>query len=133
MGGQSGSDRILEISRVGYTAEDIRKAAKIVRKAGLNVSVDFIFGLPGETEKDRKKTLQFIKELMALGAKPRIHAFMPLPGTPFQKQAPGKVPAKYRETLLKWAAHNQVMVPFEYEEIPWNSEAEELIRGLPKP
>jgi len=124
MGGQSGSDCILQISRVGYTVEDIREAVKIVRNAGLNASVDFIFGLPGETEKDRKETLQFIRELMTLGAVPRVHAFMPLPGTPFRNQAPGKVPIKYRETLLKWAAHKQVMIPFEYEEIPWNSNTE---------
>jgi B12-binding domain/radical SAM domain protein len=122
MGGQSGSNRILQISRVGYTVEDIRQAVKVVRNSGLNASVDFIFGLPGETEKDRKETLRFIKELIALGARPRIHAFMPLPGTPFYNQAPGKVPTKYREALLKWAAHKQVMIPFEYEEVPWRSD-----------
>lgn len=130
MGGQSGSDRILEISRVGYTVEDIRRAVKIVRQAGLNASVDFMFGLPGETEKDRKETLWFIKELMALGAKPRIHAFMPLPGTPFHNRAPGKIPAKYRELFLKWASHKQVMIPFEYEEIPWNTDTELLMEHM---
>lgn len=130
MGGQSGSDRILGACRVGYTVEDVRRAVKIVRKVGLNASVDIIFGLPGETESDRKKTLQLIKELMALGAKPRIHAFMPLPGTPFQDQAHGKVPAKYQELFLKWATYNQVMIPFEYEEIPWNANTEMLEKDL---
>lgn len=127
MGGQSGSDRILKISRVGYTVEDIRNAVKIVRGAGLNASVDFIFGLPGETERDRKKTLQFIKELVAMGVKPRIHAFMPLPGTPFESEEAGMVPLKYRQILERMAAHKQVMTPFEYEEIPWNTETEQYL------
>ena len=122
MGGQSGSNRVLEISRIGYTVEDIRKAVKIVRNAGLKVSVDFIFGLPGETEKDRKDTLRFIRELMALRAKPRIHAFMPLPGTPFYDHPQGKVPDKYKKLFQKWALYKQVMTPFEYEEIPWNAD-----------
>ena len=130
MGGQSGSNRILEISRVGYTVEDIRKAVKIVRNAGLNASVDFIFGLPEETEKDRKETLRFIKELIALGAKPRIHAFMPLPGTPFHDQLHGKVPDKYRDLFQKWAIRKHVMIPFEYEEIPWNTDTELLMEHI---
>jgi B12-binding domain/radical SAM domain protein len=127
MGGQSGSNRILEISRVGYTVEDIRKAVSIVRNARLNASVDFIFGLPGETETDRKETLQLIKELVAVGAKPRIHAFMPLPGTPFHDQPHGKVPGKYRALFQKWAIRKQVMIPFEYEEISCNTETELLM------
>lgn len=131
MGGQSGSNEILEISQVGYAVQDIRNAVKIVRKAGLNASIDFIFGLPGETEKERRETLRFIKELMALGAKPRIHAFMPLPGTPFQKQEPGKVPFRYKAIFRKMATQKQATIPFEYEEIPWNTEMEQRLEAVP--
>lgn len=117
MGGQSGSDRILRSSRTGYTVDDIRRAVQIVRKAGLNCSVDFIYGLPGETRQDRTKTMNFIIELLHLGAKPRIHAFMPLPGTPFEHEPRGKVPAKHKERFVPMARSKQVMTPFEYEEV----------------
>ena len=70
MGGQSGSDRILEISQVGFTVEDIRNAVQIVRTAGLNASIDFIFGLPGETKNDREETFRLIKELLTFFTHP---------------------------------------------------------------
>lgn len=120
MGGQSGSDRILKIVNVGYTVDDIKKAVKIVRGFDLKCSVDIIFGLPGEEETDRKKTIKLIDFLVAQGAKPRIHTFMPLPGTPFADSPAGKIPLEYKKLFRKLAQERKVMLPFEYEEAAYH-------------
>lgn len=116
MGGQSGSDRILKAMNVGYTVNDIKRAVKIVRRFGLKCSVDIIFGLPGEEGPDRRKTFELIDFLIAQDAKPRIHTFMPLPGTPFAKYPAGKIPLEYKKLFRKLAQEKKVMLPFEYEE-----------------
>jgi radical SAM superfamily enzyme YgiQ (UPF0313 family) len=41
----------------------IRKNVKLAREAGFGVSVSTIFGLPGETEKEARQTLEVIKDL----------------------------------------------------------------------
>ena len=53
--------------------------------------MDFIFGLPNETEEDVQKTLKVVDDLTKLGAKIHAHTFIPLPGTPFQYKKPTKL------------------------------------------
>ncbi len=116
IGGQSGSDGVLKRVNAGYTVNDVKKAVKIIKKLGFNCQVDIIFGLPEETEADRKKTLDFINFLIDQGVKPRIHAFMPLPGTPFSKKPAGKIPLEYKKHFRELAHNKKVMLPLEYEE-----------------
>jgi B12-binding domain/radical SAM domain protein len=47
IGGQSGSDRVLESAHRGHTREDVLRAVRIAREAGFLPNVDFLFGLPG--------------------------------------------------------------------------------------
>ena len=62
---QSGSDRILELMKRGYTAAEyiewIRKLKKA--KPGLAMSSDFIIGFPGETDQDFQATMDLIDEV----------------------------------------------------------------------
>ena len=68
------------------------------RKAGLKVSVDFIFGLPGEIDEDISSTLKVIMDLNKLGARIHAHTFIPLPQTPFKNEKAGKInPALKKE------------------------------------
>jgi radical SAM superfamily enzyme YgiQ (UPF0313 family) len=54
--------------------------------------VDFIFGLPGETDDDRQRTRQVIRHLAdSYDARIDSHVFTPLPGTPLAHASPGRV------------------------------------------
>ncbi|MCQ6254316.1 TIGR04013 family B12-binding domain/radical SAM domain-containing protein [Methanocaldococcus sp.] len=94
IGAQSGSDRVLELCNRGHTVDDIYKAVDTAIKKGINVSLDFIFGLPGETKEDIEKTIKVMKDFIKLGVKIHAHAFIPLPQTPFAKANPGVVDKK---------------------------------------
>ncbi len=91
IGAQSGSQKILDLCRRGHTVEDVFKAVKLCKKAGLIPKVDFIFGLPGEEEKDIKETIKVMEHLAKMGAIIHAHTFMPLPQTPFASKKPGKI------------------------------------------
>jgi radical SAM superfamily enzyme YgiQ (UPF0313 family) len=67
--------------------------------AGLKPYVDFIFGLPGETDEDLKSTIGVVRELAAMGALIHAHAFMPLPQTLFAEQRAGKIDGRLRAVL----------------------------------
>ncbi len=62
---QSGSDRILEAMRRGYTAESYIERADRLRDAcpELALSTDIIVGFPGETEADFQKTLDLMERV----------------------------------------------------------------------
>jgi len=91
IGAQSGSQRILDRCRRGHGIEDIYNAVEHTLNAGLRPYVDFIFGLPGEEVEDVMETIRVIEDLVRMGAKIHTHTFMPLPGTPFAREAPGRV------------------------------------------
>ena len=83
LGAQTGSPRLLKACHRGHSVEDVLRAVEIVRSAGLEANVDFIFGLPGETEEDVQLTFDLMEQLVALGARIHAHSFLPLPQTPF--------------------------------------------------
>jgi len=63
LGIESGNQKILENIKKHEKLEDIEKAAKAAKKAGLITQGFFIFGLPGETEETIKKTISFAKKI----------------------------------------------------------------------
>ena len=70
---QSGSDRVLEIMRRGYTIDDFRRAVEGLRKRFVDPSLttDVIVGHPGETGEDFSETLDRCEEF----AFSKIHVF----------------------------------------------------------
>ncbi len=100
IGGQSGSDQVLQISRRGHDVQSIVNAVDLAVKAGFIPNVDFLFGLPGETPADVKATMRLAEKLTAMGAKIHNHTFMPLPGTPFSQQAPGEIDITTQRQLV---------------------------------
>lgn len=94
IGAQSGSDRILEKINRGHTTSDVYNAVANAIEKGFFANVDFIFGLPDETEHDQRLTVKLIDKLLKLGerknsqVKIHSHYFLPLPGTPFHNQKP---------------------------------------------
>lgn len=91
IGGQSGSQRILDLCHRGHTVEEIYNAVQLTSKAGLKANVDFIFGLPEETEEDVKLTIKAMSDLVKMGARIHAHTFIPLPQTPFAKAPAGEI------------------------------------------
>lgn len=88
IGGQSGSDRILEATRRGHTVDDVVRAVTLAVAAGFQPDVDFLLGLPGETAEDRALSMALAERLVGMGARIHSHAFMPLPGTPLRDAVP---------------------------------------------
>jgi B12-binding domain/radical SAM domain protein len=91
IGAQSGSQHMLDLAHRGGTVEDIYRAVEITAQAGITANVDFIFGMPGENEDDRKLTRKVIEDLAGLGARIHSHAFLPLAGTPGEDAPPGRI------------------------------------------
>lgn len=83
IGAQTGSPRLLAAIGRGHTTADILRACDLCKEHRITPYLDFIFGLPGETRADEKDTEAMIEELSRRGAMIHVHAFMPLPGTPF--------------------------------------------------
>ena len=116
IGAQSGSDRVLSNIGRNHSVDDVIRAVEILRSYGFQVDVDFIFGLPGESEEDIELTLQVLKRLVNLGAKIHAHTFLPLPGTPFAESEPGVVPVKIRKFLMRVIGTGKVYGQWEMQE-----------------
>jgi len=89
VGAQSGSLRMLKHMHRGHKVDDVYRAVEYIVGEGLVPSLDFIFGLPGETEEDRTETIRVIRDLADQGAIIHSHMFMPLPGTPWANMPAG--------------------------------------------
>lgn len=85
IGAQSGSQRILDACNRGHTIKDVYNAVELIINSGLKANVDFIFGLPNETDEDVELTFSSMKNLTDMGARIHAHTFMPLPKTPFAR------------------------------------------------
>ncbi|MBL8755810.1 MAG: TIGR04013 family B12-binding domain/radical SAM domain-containing protein [Planctomycetes bacterium] len=117
VGGQSGSDRVLASSARGHDAACIERAVALCVEHGFLPHVDFLLGLPGEDEGDVEATLQLMDRLVARGAKVHGHTFLPLPGTPWQKAAPGALTAEVRRKLKNLASKGQLYGQWEQQEV----------------
>ncbi len=107
LGCQSGSQRVLDRCRRGHTVDDVRRAVELTREAGMEPQVDFILGLPGEEEEDLRLTLAAMAELADRGARIRGHTFLPLPGSGFAREAPGRVDPRAADLLGRLTARGQ--------------------------
>jgi len=78
IGVESGSTRILERIKKGYTREEALAGVKAVQKAGIDVDINIIVGFPFETEADLRDTLSLIQELQV---PTNINTLTPYPGS----------------------------------------------------
>ncbi|HEX6813776.1 MAG TPA: TIGR04013 family B12-binding domain/radical SAM domain-containing protein [Planctomycetota bacterium] len=117
LGGQSGSDRVLAASERGHDSASIERAVSLCREHGFVPHVDFLFGLPGEEPGDVEATLQLMDRLVLHGARVHGHTFLPLPGTPFRKAAPGVLTGPMRQRLRAMASKGQLYGQWEQQEV----------------
>jgi B12-binding domain/radical SAM domain protein len=103
IGGQSGSDRVLEWLGRGHGVEDIRRASQEAKAGGFGVSVDLMLGFPVEEPEDREATFDLAEELGGDGIRVNMHFLMPLPGTPLSNQSPRFLSGDERRRLDRLA------------------------------
>lgn len=101
IGAQSGSPNILELCHREHTVEDIYKAVELTLSKNIKANVDFIFGLPDETEEDIELTIKMIKYLSKKGARIHTHSFIPLPKTPFAKKEAARLNNKLKDLITE--------------------------------
>lgn len=116
VGGQSGSDRVLEHSARGHGSEIVERAVALCLEHGFVPHVDYLFGMPGETPEDVDATLAQMDRLVEAGAKVHGHTFMPLPGTPFRRAAPGALTPEVRLRLKNLASQGSLYGQWEQQE-----------------
>lgn len=63
LGVESGSPRILKILGKSITPQQIERAAEMIKKAGINLSVYLISDVPGETRDDIRQTIDLVRRI----------------------------------------------------------------------
>ncbi len=93
---QSGSDKILEAMKRGYTSDHYREIIRDLRTARHSVSIasDFIVGFPGETDKDFEETMRLVEDVDFDGSFSFMYS--PRPGTP-AAALPNHVPLEVKK------------------------------------
>lgn len=98
IGAESGSQRTLDAIDKRSSPEAVRRAARIIREAGLSLSVFFMIGFPWETEEDIEATLAFMEEIAP--DNPTVSILTPLPGTPIHRTCEERGLVSYDEDYL---------------------------------
>lgn len=99
IGAQSGSQRVLNLCHREHSIDDVINAVELTISAGLKINVDFIFGLPVESEEDIKLTINLMEILTKKGARIHTHAFIPLPQTPFAQKKVAPINEKLKRVI----------------------------------
>ncbi len=113
LGAQSASNAMLGRIHRQHTFEDVLHAIDLMRARNFRVDIDFIFGLPGETEEDRQENLAFFQHVLKTsGIRIHGHTFLPLPGTKFQNAPPGEIAEDYKGILGRLALKKKAFGSF---------------------
>lgn len=89
-GVEAGNPEILKATNKRIEKNGIRTGIKATKEAGIKAAAFFIFGHPGETEKNYQETLDFALELDPDYAS--FHPLLPFPGSPLFEEKFGKSP-----------------------------------------
>lgn len=84
LGIESYNQKTLDRARKGTTIEQINKAVAMVKKSGINSMGHFIFGLPGETKENAKRSINFALKNMDFA---QFYCAIPYPKTELGKIA----------------------------------------------
>jgi radical SAM superfamily enzyme YgiQ (UPF0313 family) len=87
LGVESGSPAILRMIRKGETNDDVKRALRLLREAGIYSHTFFMIGFPGETAEDIELSKKLIREAQPNHVE--INMVTPYPGTAlFEKLIP---------------------------------------------
>lgn len=106
---ESGSQKILDHLKKGFTVEQTIEAINLTRKVGINVHPYLMIGAPGETEETIRETIEFCKE-MKLSS--RFHICTPIKGAPLYSmaRASGLIPDDEEELLENYRQWSNITV-----------------------
>ena len=79
VGIESGSDRVLKLTKKELTVKKILNGVSVIKESGIDIAGFFMFGYPGETIEEMKKTIELSLKLPLIRA--NYFTFLPLPGT----------------------------------------------------
>ena len=99
---QTASERLLKLAKRGHDVATVEEAVVTARAFGFTPVVDIIAGLPGEDEEDVVATVKTMERLAAMGARIRMHYFIPLPGTPLWGREPSPPHKLYTEFAKRY-------------------------------
>ena len=128
---QSGSDRVLEAMKRGYTRADYIKIIDDLKLARSTVSIssDFIVGFPGETASDFDDTMSLVDEVNFDGSFSFIYS--PRPGTP-AAALPSHVPLPIKKQRLSQLQDKLSENAFRFNQRMIGSEYDVLVEGVSK-
>jgi radical SAM superfamily enzyme YgiQ (UPF0313 family) len=97
---------MLDIIRKDCKSEDILIAVTKLNTHGIQLSTNFMIGLPDETEEDFQITLETIKKIINIQkqAKLNLYRFMPFPGTHLYSTLVQRGELKEPKNLDKWGS-----------------------------
>ena len=102
---ESGSDRILNLMKRGYTAKEFKQSINTLRKVSpkLRIRTQMMVGFPSETDEDFKQSMRLIDEVGFDFVE--VYAYSARPGTP-AAELKGQLPKeviedRYRQMLKK--------------------------------
>ena len=81
---ESGSERIVEMTKKRVTIARQIEGVKLAQRVGLEVLCFFLLGYPGETEEEMRSTIRLARQLGPTYAS--FHRISPYPGTPLFDQ-----------------------------------------------
>lgn len=85
IGVESGNDEVLKQMKKGFTADDVRRAADILRRHDVVLSSQFMIGLPYESPEQMWDTVKLMEEISPVSV--MLSVATPLPGTELHAQA----------------------------------------------
>lgn len=120
LGVESASKRILEKIKKNITLEQVLRASKTSRKAGINIGFGFMIGIPGENRKDIVDTARFALRLKNSRTYELIFSiFRPYPGSELYSEAV-KLGMKEILSLDEWAKQDFYETKFQaLDAYPW--------------
>ena len=128
---QSGSDRVLEAMKRGYTRADYVKIINDLKLARSTVSIssDFIVGFPGETALDFDDTMSLVDEVNFDGSFSFMYS--PRPGTP-AAALPSHVPLPIKKQRLSQLQDKLSENAFRFNQQMIGGEYDVLVEGISK-
>ena len=128
---QSGSDRVLEAMKRGYTRADYTKIIGDLKLARSTVSIssDFIVGFPGETASDFDDTMSLVDEVNFDGSFSFMYS--PRPGTP-AAALPSHVPLPIKKQRLSQLQDKLSENAFRFNQQMIGGEYDVLVEGISK-
>jgi len=125
-GVESGTQKILDVLRKGITLQQVEKAFKLTKKAGIQTLGYFMIGNPTETKKDILQTIKFAKKINPDYV--HITVTMPFPATDLYFLALQKVIIK-KDVWLEFAKNPSLdFVPPIWQENLTKEELHDLIK-----